>query len=120
MINQVAKEIGQFLDWNHDTEIETHLCKCGAITMQTSTRAEISFLQKNAPYIKPTFEGVNANCNRCTNNWGVDMVDHSEAIEQLEIELEELEDQDEVTAEDAARISFLKEEIERLQEEEQE
>lgn len=120
MKDQVAKAIGEFLSWNHDQEIVTTVCQCGSINMQTGNGSEINFLQSNAPYINPTLEGVNKNCNRCVNGWAVDKVDHSEMIEELTLELEELEELDQVTESESCRILWIKEEIDRLESEQDE
>ncbi len=67
-------QIAEFLEANESNEVYTSLCSCGAITMSfyQVNNTEISFLQSNAPFIKPTNDIVGHNCNHCTNESGID------------------------------------------------
>lgn len=84
----VNEAIAAFLEEN--TNVETCGCTCGAVTMSGSA-GEIAFLKSNAPFIGLTLN-ESFGCNHCNNSWGVDIVDHSEEISELEEQIEELED----------------------------
>lgn len=89
---QVNEAIANFITENRHSEITTVLCRCGAVTMSSLSSADsIAFLSANAPFIGFTLEGVTQNCNHCANNWGVDIVDHSVEIAEIEEQIEELE-----------------------------
>lgn len=90
----VKNAISEFLsEINNNIDIETSLCSCDAVTMSSSdSNSQISFMHKNAPYVGITLTDVLDNCDHCINNWGVDIVDNSEQIAEIEQQIEELEE----------------------------